>query len=97
MTEDGSTILRTGIDVAIHLHGRHFPGRIAKVLKDGHEVDGIEWVGSSGKGYQLELTDGSIVPTGVVTPGDHTCVHCGRRLTEKPAGNFYCTCDDWQL
>ena len=67
MTEDGSTILKAGIDVAIHLRGKHFPGRIAKVLKNGRQVDGVEGVGA-GEGYQLELTDGSIVSPKKVTP-----------------------------
>ena len=95
MTES-TTLLKNGIDVAVHFPGKHFPGRIARVLKNGQQVDGVEWVGSSGEGYELELTDGSIVPTGVVTPGDHTCWHCDQRLRQSPVGVFTCNCENWK-
>ncbi len=95
MTEDGSTILKPGVDVAIVLPDRSFPGRIAKVLKDGQQIDEIEWVGA-GAGYELVLTDGTVVPTGVVVPGDNCCDFCGERLRQDSPGVFNCTCEDWR-
>ena len=95
MTEDGSTILKPGVDVAIVLPDRSFPGRIAKVLKNGQQIDEIEWVGA-GEGYELELTDGTVISTRVVVPGDHTCWHCDRHLRQGPVGVFSCNCEGWK-
>ena len=95
MTEDGSTILKSGTDVAIILPDKSFPGRIAKVLKNGLEITAVEWVGA-GEGYELELTDGTVISTRVVVPGDHTCIHCDQRLRQESPGVFNCTCEDWK-
>ena len=96
MTEDGSTtVLRRGVDVAVVLPGKSFPGRISRILKNGKEISEIEWVGA-GECYELVLTDGTVVPTGVVVPGDNCCQHCNTRLQEDPTGHFSCNCEGWK-
>ncbi len=95
MTE-GPTLLKAGTDVAIHLPGRTFPARVSKVLRNGKEVESVEWVGSSGKSYELVLTTGAIVKPGDTTPGDHACWYCDTRLKEGPIGTFTCDCEGWK-
>jgi len=94
---DDSTLITTGTDVAVHSNGKHFPGRVKRVLRNGKEVESVEWVGSSGKGFELELSTGAIVKPKDTTPGDHHCIHCDQRLTEDPIGTFTCSCNSWKL
>ena len=90
------TLLRKGADVAVNLPTVPiFPGRVAKVLKDGNEISELEWVG--GEEVELVLTTGQVVSSNDVVPAPHHCEHCDSRLTENPIGVFSCSCEAWKL
>jgi len=95
VTDDGSTMLRRGVDVAVVLPDKSFPGRIFRILHNGKEIDEIEWVGA-GEGHDLVLTDGTVISTGVVVPGDNCCHSCHERLKQGPVGVFTCDCEGWR-